>query len=117
MSARERLEQYVRILEAPRWHQAFVDSLLRRVLAGEDPRRVFHLEKQRRGVKRTAPRELAAVHEFARLRAAGAENAAELVAEAFAATPRTLERWCRRWDVGQVNLAEYQAQLRSLGLM
>lgn len=103
--------------------QALIDELLQRVLDGEDPRTVFALEKRRRGPKNNPAREIAASLEVARLMARHGMSMVESVGEVAAAPAfgvadvRTIDRWCKRWDVSADDVAEYEAQLRAAGLL
>jgi hypothetical protein len=99
--------------------QTFVDSLLRRVLDGEDPRTVFALDKTKRGLKGNTARQIAATAEVARLVAEGFDRVemTALVAEFFGTTPRTVERWCAEWDDRKVNIAVYVRDLKTAGLL
>lgn len=98
--------------------QDTVSRLISRVLAGDDPRTVFAVDRKPRGRKRNEWREFAAVCEVARLRAAGCDDAVARVANVFnSGNVRTLERWMQHWDFRQVNVDEYVELLKGAGLL
>lgn len=112
----------VRQSEADRvaYIQSTVDDCLRRVLSGEDPRKIFALDGGRRGLKAKPRSEMAAAFELERLKAEGVSlaEAKLMVAEKFCRTTRTVENW-RSKHAKQTSemLPAYLDALRASGLL
>jgi hypothetical protein len=98
--------------------QRRIDGLLKRLLKGEDPRRVFRLGAQGRGRPPTHERNQAMAHEVARLieqHAMTPDRAMQCVVTKFKVKPRTVKSACAH--AGRVDVAQYIANLKTNKLL